>query len=105
MLPQLRSGIHWLPAAQGGDLTSRVSCLSPCCFTTTRVDHCLQADGSPCVALSGLTVGCSTERATAGRKRAPVRLAALLVDAEGQTLDVAPVLSPEFYVSIVSSCA
>lgn len=59
-----------------------------------------QADAAaPCVALSGLSVGCSTERATAGRKRAPVRLAALLVDAEGEPLDVAPVLSPEFYVS------
>ena len=37
------------------------------------------ADDGGC-SVEGLTVACSTERATAGRKRAPVRLAALLVD-------------------------
>lgn len=58
-----------------------------------------QGGAGASVALKGLSVGCSTERATAGRKRAPVRLAAMLVDAAGQPLDVAPVLSPEFYVS------
>lgn len=74
------------------------------CFMRRTPWH-VQADAAaPCVALSGLSVGCSTERATAGRKRAPVRLAALLVDAEGQALDVAPVLSPEFYVSADGPC-
>lgn len=70
-------------------------------LTQARLGCCLQSDGDGSVALAGLTVSCSTERATAGRKRAPVRLAALLVDAEGQPMDVAPVLSPEFYVSAI----
>lgn len=63
-----------------------------------RATHVPQDDVAAGVSLSGLSVGCSTERATAGRKRAPVRLAAVLVDATGAPLDAAPLLSPEFYV-------